>query len=83
MCCSSTTITAGATDWFTTDGDGGLHGYASAYASESNSGYLGASAVSGFSSEWTDTLFVIGLPVGTPVELMLTKGRALEISKRY
>jgi PEP-CTERM motif len=68
------TVSDNATAWFSSDGNGGLHGYASAGASvnntdaSQNTGEAGAS----FNSEWVDTLYVIGLPVGTPVQIQLT-----------
>lgn len=67
------TVSDGATAWFSEDGTGGLHGYASANGSESGatSGTVGGAAAS-FSGFWTDTLFVVGLPAGTPVQIQLT-----------
>jgi hypothetical protein len=68
------TVTDGAEASFSTDGNGGLHGFASADASaDTPLGVSGlGSAGGGFFGEWTDTVFVVGLPVGTPVELRLT-----------
>ncbi len=68
------TVTDGAEASFSTDGNGGMHGFASAGASaDTPLGVSGTGSAGGsFFGEWTDTIFVVGLPVGTPVELRLT-----------
>ncbi|MGA3187634.1 MAG: hypothetical protein ABSF22_11060 [Bryobacteraceae bacterium] len=72
---NTVTGTDSASAWFSADGDGGFHGYASSAASLNNAaineGAQGDTAGS-FTGIWTDTLYVVGLPAGTPVEIQLT-----------
>jgi hypothetical protein len=68
------TVLDGAEASFSADGSGGLHGYAYADASaDTPLGVGGAGQAGGsFEGEWIDTLQVVGLPVGTPVEIQPT-----------
>jgi len=67
------TATGSATAWASSDG-GSLHGYVTASQSGICQNCVGGFVQDGgsFSIQWTDTIYVSGLPSGTPVDLMLT-----------
>jgi hypothetical protein len=66
------TLVASATSWASAY-DGSLHGYANGTIT-CNPGCVGFGfdSVAEYEVLWYDTLFVVGLPPGTPVELMVT-----------
>jgi hypothetical protein len=66
------TVTGSATSWASSNG-GSLHGFAAATLSGLCGNCSGITENGGvFGIEWTDTIYVSGLPNGTPVDLMLT-----------
>jgi hypothetical protein len=67
------TVSGSATAWASSNG-GSLHGYATTAQSGICENCVGGTPGGGgsFYIQWVDTIYVTGLPNGTPVDLMLT-----------